>query len=487
MGSPVLLTRYLDRAGWLALLLTSAARACLVVLATLVLWSVLPVALGWYSTVTMSGSMTPRIEPGDVVLSEPLDADATLRRGCILLVRSPAQPGTLLVHRMVGRAPGDAIRTRGDANPEVDSDPVPRADVLGEAKLLVPYVGRPYVWWHSGHPLTPGAVGTAAVLVLLVLLSGWYRHDEPRPPGPWWRRGPGSRRRADAGLPSRVRTGLVPAARGALLLGGVSVLAVLVVRLTPVPLHVVAPTTAQAAWKGTTSNPTSALDAGYYSCSRAPKKHSSVLFWKLDETSGSVVNDSSGTGNHGVYYGGVTLGQSKACATDSGTAVRLDGSSGYAVSSTAYSGPTQFSLELWFKTTTTAGGKLIGFESALAGWGWSYDRQVWMHDDGTLSFGVGSTTVTTSSAYNDGAWHLVDATFSSTGGMHFYLDGAQVGSSANTVSQSFTGWWRIGYGGLSGWPGHPTSEFFGGTLDDVVVYDSPLTATEVAGHYAARS
>ena len=70
------------------------------------------------------------------------------------------------------------------------------------------------------------------------------------------------------------------------------------------------------------------------------------------------------------------------------------------VGSAAVTNPTVYSEELWFKTTTTQGGKLIGFgidQPAAVG---SYDRHVYMFDDGRLRFGVwtGQTNVIDTSA-----------------------------------------------------------------------------------------
>ena len=50
--------------------------------------------------------------------------------------------------------------------------------------------------------------------------------------------------------------------------------------------------------------------------------------------------------------------------------------------------PTVYTEELWFNTTTTQGGKLIGFGSDQFGGSGGYDRHVYMFDDGRLRFGV---------------------------------------------------------------------------------------------------
>ena len=81
-------------------------------------------------------------------------------------------------------------------------------------------------------------------------------------------------------------------------------------------------------------------------------------------------------------------------------------------------GPNTFGLEAWFKTTTTAGGKIIGFGNNSTGTSTNYDRHVYMEPDGRITFGVypgSSQTISSSLSYNDGAWHQVAAGLSSDG------------------------------------------------------------------------
>ena len=93
----------------------------------------------------------------------------------------------------------------------------------------------------------------------------------------------------------------------------------------------------------------------------------------------------------------------------------FDGIDGIVVSTQQrVNNPTIYSEEIWFKTTTTTGGKLIGFGNdsrpVLSS---SYDRHVYMQNDGQLVFGVWTVRRTPSPRrprYNDGQWHHVVAT-----------------------------------------------------------------------------
>lgn len=111
-------------------------------------WAVMPLALGWQGRVVLSGSMRPAIVPGDVILTVPTDP-ATLHPGEAVAFRDPARLGRVDVHRIVRRNPDGSFITRGDANAQPDSTPVPASDIVGLPRLRVPWVGLPQYWWQQ--------------------------------------------------------------------------------------------------------------------------------------------------------------------------------------------------------------------------------------------------------------------------------------------------------------------------------------------------
>ena len=132
---------------------------------------------------------------------------------------------------------------------------------------------------------------------------------------------------------------------------------------------------------------------------------------------------------------------------------------------------------------------LIGLGDAKMGASTTTDRHLYLDNAGHVLFGVspGGTkkTITTTTTYNDGSWHLADATLSAAG-MTLYLDGHLAASdSTTTTANNFSGYWRVGYDTLSGWTGAPTSNFFAGSLADAAVYTTALTASQIAGHFTA--
>ncbi len=212
------------------------------------------------------------------------------------------------------------------------------------------------------------------------------------------------------------------------------------------------------------------------------------FYWPMDETSGSVAQDASFLGSRdGTVGSAVTRLSSGAVQGGAVTTPGSNDNNGSGVVSTGQVSPSSaYSLELWVNTTTTAGGKIIGFENTATGTGNSYDKHIYMLNDGRLRFGVytGSSQVITSSAsYNDGSWHHVVATQDSSG-MKLYVDGNLVAQGTTTTAETGDGFWRIGGGNLGGWPDQPSNLYFAGKIDEVAVYPAALSATRVAEHRA---
>ena len=179
-----------------------------------------------------------------------------------------------------------------------------------------------------------------------------------------------------------------------------------------------------------------------------------------------------------------TLVRNQEGAITGNAATRFDGLTGLVVAQQSQSSPKTYSAELWFKTTSIQGGKLIGFGNATSGLSSSYDRHVYMQSNGRLSFGAnsgGQQSLVTPIAYNDGQWHHVVAT-QGPSGMRLWVDSALVGSNAVNGAQSYLGYWRVG--GDRTW-GSTLSNYIAGTLDEVAVYPKVLTEQDVREHYTA--
>jgi signal peptidase I len=153
--------------GWLPTGLRCGSVAVAGTVLGLAFWSLVPITLGLRADVVMSGSMSPQLRPGDVVLSQ--DTRTPPRTGQVIVFADPTHPGRTLVHRVVERHGDGTVTTRGDANPVADPAPVRASAVLGLARLRVPWIGLPAYWLHQRQYLPLLA---AAVLVVLAAVGG---------------------------------------------------------------------------------------------------------------------------------------------------------------------------------------------------------------------------------------------------------------------------------------------------------------------------
>ncbi|MFF7611576.1 DNRLRE domain-containing protein [Streptomyces lavendulae] len=213
------------------------------------------------------------------------------------------------------------------------------------------------------------------------------------------------------------------------------------------------------------------------------------LYWRYDESSLPYVADSSDGNQAGVHQNAPALRQSPGAVGGASTAIGFNGTNAHVYGDRRQSIGSTYSIETWFRTATTQGGKLIGFGNQQINGSSQYDKHVYMTDDGRLVYGVytGATrTITTTASYNDDKWHHVVAT-QGPGGMTLYVDGAQKGTLNVTTHENFSGYWRVGFDGLGGWPDRPTSEHFAGLIDETAVYPGVLSAAQVQHHYALAS
>jgi hypothetical protein len=204
-----------------------------------------------------------------------------------------------------------------------------------------------------------------------------------------------------------------------------------------------------ATGSGTTATTASSVTVtgGTHPYATAVLNDSPTFYYRVDETSGATVLDSSGSGRTGTEVAAPTQGSAGLLSTDADAGVAFNGSSQYAYTSASYVNPTIFTIEAWFKTTTASGGKIVGFGTAQIGNSGTYDRHIYMSNSGQVYFGVypGSVkTINSAASYNNGAPHHVVATLSSAG-MFLFVDGSQVASDpTTTTAQNYTGFWRVG-------------------------------------------
>jgi hypothetical protein len=182
----------------------------------------------------------------------------------------------------------------------------------------------------------------------------------------------------------------------------------------------------------------------------------------------------------------------------SSTAATFNGTTGWAETLTQQNDPKNFSVAGWFNTTH-ATGTIVGFSDTQYNSGSANnDREIWIDGTGHLvwatrsSTGAGTRTELISpSTYDNGAWHYVVATISTTNGDRLYVDGALVASSAGvTAARNYDGYWTLGWGSEvsgGGWANLPSNAYFNGSLAGVAVFPAPLNATQVSALYSATT
>lgn len=119
---------------------------------------------GWYTfRVVVSGSMTPTIPVGSVVVTWPTENYGV---GDVITFHSQDFHGMPTTHRIVEVKTvngHEAYITKGDANEDPDYGATPKSEVLGEVFLHVPYAG--YIsHFVKGHKW-PVAVALLFILV----------------------------------------------------------------------------------------------------------------------------------------------------------------------------------------------------------------------------------------------------------------------------------------------------------------------------------
>lgn len=252
----------------------------------------------------------------------------------------------------------------------------------------------------------------------------------------------------------------------------------------------VATSVARFAWTVTSPSEPPAGD-GYASVVLADGP---AAYWRLGERSGTAATDASGHGFGGVYSGGFALGAGGAIA-DGDPAVDLDGLSGkVATPYRGVSGSGARTVEAWIRTTSS-GTKLDtivewGASKGTAGARWTFR----LHDAGSKvvlraevqgGYAFGSTQVA------DGSWHHVAVVLPAGAGdvsqVRFFVDGLAdpvASSAAQAVRTDATVGMAIG-DSPSMAAGYGIHRYFDGVVDEVAVYPTALSASQLAHHHDA--
>jgi hypothetical protein len=204
-----------------------------------------------------------------------------------------------------------------------------------------------------------------------------------------------------------------------------------------------------------------------------------VGYWRLGEAAGLTANDISGYGNHGTYVN-VTLG-SPGVLPDANAAASFNGANSrvFIPASTSLDTGAQITMEAWIKPAGAAANPILEYNNgAVTGphlWQNPFDRvQTNMVDSG----GGGHSISGPASMFTAGTWYHVAAIY--TGSYEAaYINGVEV---VNLTPGSFT--LRTTFDFYIG--ARITGNFFNGLIDEVAVYNKPVSAVRLLAHYNAR-
>ncbi|MFD9393174.1 LamG-like jellyroll fold domain-containing protein [Streptomyces sp. NPDC060000] len=206
-------------------------------------------------------------------------------------------------------------------------------------------------------------------------------------------------------------------------------------------------------------------------------------WWKLNQTSGRSVTDSSGTGNTATAGPGVTWADDAAkfagSTTGTGDVVATNGPVLDTTASYTVSAWVNLADASTFRTFVAQGG------TNRSSFYLQYSKT-----DNAFRFHAANADVASPSAYYDATastaaplntWtHLVGVFDASNGAMKLYVNGAQAGSATDTSPWTGTGPLSVGGARTAG---GTTSDVVNGEVTDVQVYQRALAATDVNSLY----
>ncbi|MDY6876422.1 MAG: LamG-like jellyroll fold domain-containing protein [Chloroflexota bacterium] len=214
-----------------------------------------------------------------------------------------------------------------------------------------------------------------------------------------------------------------------------------------------------------------------------------IAYWRLDELSSGAYDD---------YYDGHDGECAGECPSPATTG-RVNGGQEFNGSDTGINAPAvpgddsfnwgaqdSFSIEFWMQTDSAS--TCLGNEVAVGRDDSATDLHWWTGcwNGGQAAFYLGDTGgqahwVNGTTDLTDGSWHHVVAVReASTNRIRIYVDGIEEASTAATYTDGFdssTAALNIGWLNLSG------QFHFDGILDEVALYDNPLSADDIQQHY----
>lgn len=199
-----------------------------------------------------------------------------------------------------------------------------------------------------------------------------------------------------------------------------------------------------------------------------------IRYYRLDESTGTTIYDMGSQRQNGTLHGGVTLSQTGLLTGDFNTCALFNGSSGYiSIPTTGLpsSGASPWTLEGWVNVASSPS----SFGAVLVLGNFPNNLELCYKGSGQFAILVDNTTtaIDPDSLTIHTTYHLV-AVFDGSN-LILYVNGQDVAShSLSSVTLTY------GNASIS-----DNSDYFNGNLDEVAIYTTALSASQVQKHYLA--
>jgi hypothetical protein len=212
-------------------------------------------------------------------------------------------------------------------------------------------------------------------------------------------------------------------------------------------------------------------------CTTPTNKTDLLLLFHLDEGFGTTAVDSSGNGNNGTIYGANFTTESKI----GDYALEFDGDNDYVEIGTNALNMGEGTIELWAKADSFKANPQYFFGHTTIP---AYANRIQLYTDDTggwfdLGLGDSHTRATNIEDLNVGSWYHIVLTWDGTN-YNVFVNGV---SKANGTYSGLSTLAPIADIGNEGNPSYRDSYSFNGTIDEVRIYNRPLTSEEVLEHY----
>ena len=167
-------------------------------------------------------------------------------------------------------------------------------------------------------------------------------------------------------------------------------------------------------------------------------------------------------------------------------ALDFDGTNDYVVTPSIEIGDGPFTWAAWVRGPSTPASREIGILAAYrSGYPWwlTLERSTWGSGNLTIYVGFGSQPSPTSISTSDGSWPRTDtgwhfcAVSRSSESLDLWLDDTYTAASSDSNFTDFD---------VGSYPlriGHPSQDYWNGTMSDIRAWDRALTASEIQDYY----